>query len=337
MTTPDPRENPLLFGHHAAEQILADTMQSGRMHHAWLISGPEGIGKATLAYRFARRLLAGKPEPGRGLALDPQHPVFRRVAAGTHADLFSLEREWDEKRKRFRSVIQAEPTREIAKFMHLTPAEAGWRVVVVDGAEEMNPAAANAVLKILEEPPPRAVLLLVTSAVGRLLPTIRSRCRRLQLSPLAEADMAIGLAQYLPDTAPEQRQRLAVLAEGSIGRALVLAEGGGLGLAGLVDDVLGADSIDVTRAHAVADALGREDEAFSTFMDLLRAGISSAVRDAARGRADPDQSRMIGSRPLDAWVEVWHALTRLQNETEHAYLDKRQAIVTGLSLLAGAR
>ncbi len=337
MTVPEPRANPLLFGHAAAEATLAAAMLSGRMHHAWLISGPEGIGKATLAYRFARRLLAGRPEPGRGLALDPQDRVFRRVAAGTHADLFSLERKWDEKRKRFRSVIQAEPTREIAKFMHLTPAEAGWRVVVVDGAEEMNPSAANAVLKILEEPPPRAVLLLVTSAIGRLLPTIRSRCRRLPLAPLDDGDVVLALAQYLPDTAPDQLQRLAALAEGSIGRALQLADASGLGLAGLVDDVLGADHIDVIRAHAVADALGRDDEAFATFMDMLRAGIASAVRDAARGHADQDQQRLLGRRPLDAWVQVWQTLTRLQVETEQSYLDKRQAIVTGLSLLPGAR
>src|ERR1700733_2265919 len=325
----EPRANPLLLGHEAAETTLLEAMRSGRMHHAWLITGSDGIGKATLAYRFARRLLAGVPDTD-SLALDPADPVFRRVAAASHADLLTIERAYDEKRKRMRTQIAVDDVRRISNFMSLTPAEGGWRVVVVDGAEELNQNSANALLKVLEEPPPRAVLLLACAAPGRLLPTIRSRCRRLRLDPLGPEPMDRLLATYLPDLSTDERGRLATVAEGSPGRALTLAEEEGLAIAGLVDEVLAAlPGLKATRAYAVADTLGRNENAFTNFMDLLRAGIASAVRDVVRGRADPEQSRLVGLRPLDAWGDVWHALTRLQDETERFALDKRQAIVAG--------
>jgi DNA polymerase-3 subunit delta' len=333
MPAPEPRANPTLLGHDEAEATLLDALRAGRMHHAWLITGPEGIGKATLAFRFARRLLAGNPAQD-SLALDPADPVFRRVAAGSHADLLTVERGFNEKTKRMRTQIAVEDVRKITNFMSLTPAEGGWRVVVVDGAEELNPASANALLKVLEEPPPRAILLLVCSAPGRLLPTIRSRCRRLRLTTLDDARMAELLTQYLPKLDADDRGRLATLAEGSPGRALLLAEDEGLTLAALVDKVLGSlPNLPPTRGYEIADALGRSETGFSTFMDLLRAGIASAVRESVRGRADPEQERLVGLRPLDAWGEVWESLTRIQNETERFALDKRQAIVAGLGLL----
>ena len=335
MSPPDPRANPLLLGHQPVEAMLAEAMRSGRMHHAWLLTGPEGVGKATLAFRFARRLLAGVPE-GATLAMDEREKVFRRVAAGSHADLLTIERAWDAKRKRLRGEIVVDDVRRIATFLHLTPAEGGWRVVVLDGAEDLNRNAANALLKVLEEPPPRAILLLVCSAAGRLLPTIRSRCRRLRLAPLDDAAMADLLARYLPDTAEEERGRLVTLGEGSVGRALALADGGGVAVSELVGRTLDAlPDLSPRRAHEVADALGRDEDAFSTFMDLTRAGIASAVRAAARGRADPDQARLVGARPLAAWVDVWHGLSHLQYETEAFHLDKRQAILAGCALLAG--
>jgi DNA polymerase-3 subunit delta' len=332
---PEPRANPLLLGHEAAEATLLEAMRSGRMHHAWLITGPDGVGKATLAYRFARRLLAGVPADDT-LALDPQHPTFRRVAAGAHADLHTVELVYDEKRRRMRTQIAVEDVRRISAFMSLTPAEGGWRVAIVDGAEEMNQSSANALLKILEEPPRRAILLLVCGAPGRLLPTIRSRCRRLRLDPLGQEAMDRLLAAYLPDLAADERGRLATVAEGSLGRALLLAEDQGLAIAGLVDEVLAAlPGLKPQRAYAVADTLARGETAFSNFMDLLRAGIAAAVRETVRGRADQEQARLVALRPLDAWGDVWHALTRLQDETERFNLDKRQAVVAGLGMLSG--
>ena len=334
MSALSPRENPFLVGHGAAEALLAEALGSCRMHHAWLITGPQGVGKATLAFRFARAILAGRGASG-SLALEASHPVFRRVAAGTHSDLLTVEREWDEKRKKLRGEIVIDTVRGVASFLRLTAAEGGWRVVIVDGAEDINRNAANALLKVLEEPPPRTVILLVCAAAGRLLPTIRSRCRRLRLGSLDGLAMAELTTRYLAQTPQDQRERLVSLAEGSIGRALQLAEGDGIPAAELVGRLLDALPRPGTMlAYDVADALGRSEDAFSTFMDLLRGAIASAVRAAARGRADPDQTKLLGGRRLDAWVEIWQALAAVQSETEDLYLEKRQSIANTVALLA---
>ena len=325
----EPRANPALFGHAEAEAVMAGAAGAGRVHHAWLITGPAGVGKATLSFRFARMLLAGGALPN-----DPASPVFRRVAAATHADLLTVERAWDEKRKRMRADIVVDDVRAVADFLRLTPAEGGWRVVVVDGAEHLNRNAANALLKVLEEPPPRAVLLLACAAPGRLLPTIRSRCRRLRLAPLGPVAMDAALGRVMPDADPASRSRVAALADGSPGRAMALAEEGGVAISGLVTEVLGqAPGISVVRSYEVADRLARSEGGFGTFMGLLHEAVGQAVRDAARGREAAGQQRWLGARPLAEWSEVWHALGRLRDETERFNLDKRQAIVTGLDLL----
>lgn len=326
---PAPRENSALFGHEAAEAALCRAMGGARLHHAWLITGPEGVGKATLAYRFARAMLAGVPK----LDLAESHPVFRRVAAGSHADLLTIEREWDEKKKRLKKQVSADSVRAIAPFLHLTPAEGGWRVVILDGAEDVNAQSANALLKVLEEPPARAVLILVCSAPGRLLPTIRSRCRHLALAPLDGPAMDPALRAYLPGLSAPERETLASLSQGSPGRALALAEEGGLKLAGLVEEALRAGpEIDLLRAYEMADSL-REQEAFETFMALLQQGIARAVAATVRGMADAEQARLVATRSPLAWAETAEALGRLAIETERSNMDRRQATVAGLAML----
>lgn len=337
MSAPEPRANPILLGHEAAERTLLAAMRSSRMHHAWLITGPEGIGKATLAFRFARRLLAGQPaSTADSLALDPAHPVFRRVVAGGHADLVTIERAYDEKTKRRKRDIAVDDVRKINGFMALTPAEGGWRVAVVDGAEDLNQNSANALLKILEEPPARAVLILVCSATGRLPPTIRSRCRSLRLSALSDTVMAELLSRYLPEQSEDNRDRLITLGEGSIGRALAMADDDGIAIASMVDRMLAElPNVPLSRGYEIADALGRNDTGFHLFTGQLIAGVAALVRDTVTGRADPDQQRLAALLPLEAWGELWQGLLRLQDETERFALDKRQALVSCVGLLTG--
>jgi DNA polymerase-3 subunit delta' len=349
---PAPRENPLLLGHEAAEAALLQAHASGRLPHAWLLSGPRGIGKATLAFRFARFLLA---EPGKGLlaappralAMAPEAPVFRRVASGGHADLLVVERGFDLRRKKLRSEIVVDDTRAIAGFLRLTPAEGSWRVVIVDGADLMNRNAANALLKILEEPPERAVLLLVSDNPGRLLPTIRSRCRMLALKPLAGEVVLEALARYRPDLPAADRAVLARLGEGSIGRALELAAAGGIALyRNLMRLLEGLPALDGAALHGFADRLQRADgeNAFRLLAELLPGWLARMVAETAGGAGEgaalPGEveamARLARRRSLDQWVELWEKLTHLFAQADGVNLDRKQVVLSAFFALEEA-
>ncbi|MCH7544306.1 MAG: DNA polymerase III subunit delta', partial [Proteobacteria bacterium] len=276
---PEPNANADLIGHGEAEGALLGAYGANRLHHAWLITGMRGIGKATLAYRFARFVLAGGGEGDLfggapdGLYVAPEHPVFRRIAAGAHGDLKSLARGYDRERKKMRGEIVIGEVRGIGAFLSLTAAEGGWRVVVIDGAEDMNRNAANAVLKALEEPPRRSVLLLVSHAPGRLLATIRSRCRHLPLRPLAEVDVIQLLDRFRPGLDAGEATALARIAEGSPGKALALAEEGGIELyRELIDLLTPLPELDVKALHGLGDRLGRRgnEAGLHTFPALTR-------------------------------------------------------------------
>lgn len=294
---PHPRETARLFGQEAAEAEFLRAFGSGRLHHAWLLTGPRGVGKATLAWRIARFLLAtpgpedggglfGAPPPPETLDVDPEHPVARRIAAGADPGLAAVTRSVNEKTDRLRSDIVVEDIRRLTPFFGLTATDGGRRVVIVDAADEMNPNAANALLKTLEEPPARSTLLLVAHQPSRLLPTIRSRCRALRLAPLGPAEMAAALEQAGAAT-PDHPERLAALAGGSVGAALRLLALDGLALYAEVIALLASlPRLDRPRALALAEkaaARGGADR-FELLLTLMDTALARMARAGASGR-----------------------------------------------------
>lgn len=229
---PHPREQTQLFGHAAVEADLIGDFRAGRLPHALLIGGLEGIGKATLAYRLARMALAGGVTPGvHTLDMPASHPVFRQVASMSHPDLLVLRRAPEAGEEKIPTVIPAEMVRRVRTFFGATAAAGGWRVCIVDSVDDLNAFGANALLKTLEEPPPRALFLLITHAPGRVLPTIRSRTRLLRLRPLATGDVLAALDHLKGEVEGLDDAALPAAAEasgGSVRRALVLARGEGM-------------------------------------------------------------------------------------------------------------
>lgn len=296
---PHPRETAHLFGQGGAERVFLDAYTSGRLHHGWLITGPKGIGKATLAWRIARFLLTrsapgadglfGGPSPD-SLDTDPDHPVARRLLALSESRAFVLRPVWDEDRKRFKQGITVDEVRKLRGFFQLSAPDDGWRVVIVDPADELNPNAANALLKLLEEPPARAVVLLVAHQPSRLLPTIRSRCRTLPCAVLGPDDMAAALAGAgfadAADPGP-----LAELAGGSVGQAIRLIGAGGPALyADLVALMSGLPQFDRPAAIAFAEkAAGRgQTGAFTLVAGLLDIFLARLARAGATGQVPPE-------------------------------------------------
>ncbi|WP_415403416.1 DNA polymerase III subunit delta' [Tateyamaria sp. SN3-11] len=286
---PHPRETAQLIGQDAAEAAFLDAFTTGRMHHAWLMTGPRGVGKATLAWRIARFLLAtpdpdpddmfGAPLPT-SLDVDPDHPVARRMTAGAEPGLKSVHRSENEKTKRLRDQIVIDDIRALASFFQLSSTDGGRRVVIIDAADEMNVNAANALLKMLEEPPARTTLLLVCHQPSRLLPTIRSRCRTLRLNTLSAPQMAEAMANAGVDPGPDG-PALAELSAGSVGEAMRLSLLDGLKIYNEIIALMGTmPNLDRARALALAEAAGgRGAEAR---LDLLYTLIDVALSRLAR-------------------------------------------------------
>jgi DNA polymerase III subunit delta' len=309
--TPHPRETSAFVGHEEQEQALADGLKSGRMHHAWLITGTKGLGKATLAYRLARAALGAKRIGPRALDSDPEDFVARRVAALSHPDLFVLRRGLND-RGRPRREIAVDDARELSRFFSLAPSEGGMRVAVIDAVDDLNNNSANAILKTLEEPPARSVLLLVCHAPGAILPTIRSRCRRLALRPLSDAQVAEALG--------EKDEALVALAKGRPGRAIALKAQG-----------LDASAARLDHAQA-AIARGEAGPVLNALYDQLSgepferlAGVLELAEEWTRA-AGVEQGG-------EQWAEAWSALETLRGEAEGLDMDPRHALARAVGVL----
>ncbi|HEY9233512.1 MULTISPECIES: DNA polymerase III subunit delta' [Phenylobacterium] len=321
---PHPREVFDLIGHQAAEAAFEEARGRGRLHHAWLLTGTEGVGKATFAYRAARRLLGAPLEPAYGvLGSSPEHPVSRQIIARSHPDLMVLERIGED--GKVRKTIPVDEARKLTDFFSKSPASAPHRVAIIDAADDLNVNAANAVLKTLEEPPPRGVILLVSHSPGGLLPTIRSRCRRLTFGALPEEEV-VAFVSSRTTANEEDAIRLARMSKGAPGKALALALAGAVGVDDAAKELLQSmPAIDEALAQALADRFrGGEGAAqFNLLFERLAERVHAhVVRLAAEGYGG-----------LDRWASAWEMLQRLPREVEAVNLDRADAFFTALAEL----
>ncbi len=320
-----PRDAARLEGHESAERAFLEALERGRLHHAWLLVGPEGVGKATFAYRAARRLLGARPEPGYGLlGADPEDPVFRQAAGRAHPDLMVLER--DDPGAKARKSIPVDEARALPEFFAKSPGRAAYRVAIIDSADDLNPNAANAVLKTLEEPPERGVLLLVSHRPGSLLPTIRSRCRRLVFAAPPAEDAAPWVADAA-SVSPEAAHALLKMARGAPGRALRLAGQGALEIDAEARALVARlPAVDASAAQHMADGFRGPEGAqrFALMMDRIAAALhDSAIAAALDGRG-----------ALDREAEAWSLVSEAPGEADAINLDRADAFFTALGRLA---
>lgn len=323
-----PRETTRLIGQDEALARAARAIRSGRPPQAWLIAGPPGIGKATLAYRIARYLLAfGATADGPAdLSVSANDAASIQVASASHPGLLVLKRGYNDAGK-LMTVLGVEEIRRLGGFFGMTSGAGGWRVAIVDTADDMNDAAANALLKLLEEPPSRAMLLLIANVPGRLLPTIRSRCQRLNLRPPGNDMIEAELKALVPALDAKGRVSIARLSGGSIGMALQLASGEGVSLAEEADKLLEQSANpDIPALLSFADKLNRMTDG----LDSFGAFLTQALMDRIRARAAKNTAG------LDRWVDAWEKVERNFARTAGLHLDPRQTLLSSARALGDA-
>jgi len=332
---PHPRHAQALVAHRDAEKEMLSAYREGRLAHAWLIGGPEGVGKATLAWRFARFLFAN-PDPNapavrnaRDLTVDPKAPAARHLAALAHPDFSLVRRAWQPDRKKFASEIQVEHVRAALQVFQMSAAFGGWRVCLVDCAEDLNRNSANALLKMIEEPPERSLILIVSHRPGQVLPTIRSRCRRLRLDPLTEGDIVDVVGTLGPpwsDADPAAVAGAAERANGSVREALARLSPEAEGVGALIDQaVAGLPHPDPRVVARLAEALGSRasTEAFDAFHREVYDWLAAH---AARTVSSPLRAFEVGS--------LWDRIRDAARETEALNLDRKLHVLSVFAEIA---
>lgn len=369
---PLPIENPDLIGQEKAEKILLSAYENGKLAGGWLLAGPQGIGKATLAYRLARFLLSETEDtgqdalfgdlpstPNESLSVSEESSVFQRVLSGAHPQLKILERGLtetemkkvrqatkagtfsdtpDDMRKRaHRAEIVVDDVRNILSFLAMTSADGSWRVVIVDSVDEMNRNAANALLKILEEPPEKTIFILISHNPAKLLPTIRSRCRKILMPPLTDDKIDELLTRYLPETGDEERGLLKRQAEGRIGKAISLAETGGLSMLETIDRLM----LDITyKKHptglmAFAEKTAADEQEYAIFQEVFLSRLrQTAKAPYSESDADPFIQQVAPLYKADVWAALFQDTVNLFQKTAGLNLDKKQTIIESFSSLA---
>lgn len=344
----DPAHQTQIIGHDKIETDLAQSFQSGKIPHALIFSGMKGIGKATFAYRLARSILGAEETSGalfdaRPFDTSSDDPVFLKVASGGHPDFKYLGLEFDDKKGKLEDSLKIDKIRDVAPFLHKTASAGGWRVVIIDDADSMNRNAQNAILKILEEPPKNALLIMVTHRIGALIPTILSRSRVIEFSPLAEPQMDTLLSKYAPQSTASASLTLAKLwGDGSIGKALEFLEGDN-------EEIL-ADALDVLNkttqlSTSEIDTLTKK---YARLSDMSKAGqlvtliqwlIYNAIKQEEGALShSSDTAKITGfyaAKPLEQWLEIWESLGIHKRKCIASHLDRTVLIRGALEKIKG--
>jgi len=332
---PHPREQFAFFGHEDGEAAFLEGLRSGRLHHAWLIGGAQGIGKATLAYRVARAVLDPEKRADRSirnLDVAPESNTARQVGALSHPNLSVLRRSPATDKKGPSATIPVEAVRRALNMFGSTAADGGYRICIVDSAEDLTISSANALLKVIEEPPPRSLFLIVSHAPQRVLPTIRSRCRRLLLRPLEDRDVRAAIGSLgepwagIPDTIVDQALRYG---EGSVRRTLELLDEEKVAFIDQVTKLLnGLPKADPKQILALAEALARRDadDSYELALDTVQHWVSGKLHEGAN----------LGASRLAPLVEVCEKIDRSAREIDVFNLDRRPFILTMFDDLADA-
>lgn len=339
-----PSENAYLIGHDEEVKLFLSAYNSGALHHGWLICGDEGIGKATLAYKIARFLLTAKAgEKYSSLDIDSKSPVFSQVAQKSHPDFKVLERDFTDtdKKKLIKAinqgeeidddmlqglkrsnVIKVEDVRSVVSFLTKKSFNDNWRVVIVDSTDDLNSSSANALLKVLEEPPAKSILLLISHNPGRLLPTIRSRCAKLTLKGLKDEEVATLLRRYVPELAEKDVKKLAHLAGGSIGRAIRYAENDALGMYERIQKICYAGTkCDGTLMMELAGEVAADEDAWDLFAELICRFARETLPDSSHPRE---------------FYTAYEDTLKILDETIRLNMDKKQAVLQIISLFTNA-
>ncbi|MBP5615616.1 MAG: AAA family ATPase [Alphaproteobacteria bacterium] len=331
-----PKDNPYLLGHSQAEKLFLDTFKNNALHHAWLITGDKGIGKATFAYKIARFLLSLDDEQKSSAQWDvlPSSSVFKQISNGSHPNFLAVERDYIEadKKKIIKAIKDGEPLdddslqdlkksavikvdeiREINSFLSKKSFNGGWRVVLIDSIDELNTAGANALLKILEEPPEKSILLLISHQPSKLLPTITSRCAKLALDRLSPQDVGSLLRRYAPHLTEDEIKDLVTISSGSIGKALNNAFNQGVNLYHRLQNIVYAGTnFDITEALDLAQLASGDEDIWRLILDLLRQLLADMIKSGDNA---------------DALYDVYAAVLKTDSEVVGLNMDKKQALI----------
>ncbi len=331
---PHPRENLDLIGQNEPEMALLEAYKSGRMHHAWILAGQGGIGKATLAYRFARYIL-NHPDPtsqavqqATSLDIPDNNRIAQIIAAQSHPDVFILRRQWNEKTKKLRTDIQVDETRNLVHMFQSTASAGGWRVAIIDSAEDLNANSANALLKILEEPPPRSIFLIITHEPGRLLPTIRSRARLLSMPSLSEAHVAQLLRELSDNPDESLLLQAAQRSHGSVRRAFALLDGGASGVRSRIENLLAKlPALNNAAVLSIAEECAKRDgTSFERFVET----IEDYLHDAVHAR------KTMSATALMPFAEIAERLSIARRDVDAYNLDRRPLVLSVMAEIAKA-